>query len=151
LDFNNSFDGQVNDLRSAIVSMYWGQPVVDLMERARQALLMPDAKESAVCQVAVALFARDLETNPPPSVPWKRYEDFYHDLRQLQRVNERERYDENGKDERKEITGSGELMDKIGLKIELSGVDFKYIRRAGKINKGLVIICALLWVTGEGR
>lgn len=154
MDFNNSFDEQVSDLESSIFWMYWGQLVVDLMERARKILPTPDAKDSVICQLAVGVFARDLESSADLTVPWRRYNEVYLRLRQLQRQNESDRRSKKAKDERKELTcgdATLEQMEKIALKIEGSGIDFKYIRRDGKANKTLVVLCALLWVTGEGK
>ncbi len=55
MNLDNTPTGQVDELTALFVIMFWGQPMVDLIERARKALLMPDAKDSAVCQMAIAL------------------------------------------------------------------------------------------------
>lgn len=119
-------------MTALFVIMFWGQPMDALIQRARAALLLPDSKESGVCQAALARFARDLEAGA--KVPWDRFAEIHADMRGL-----------GGK---KEITygeATLEMIEAIGLHIEASGAAFKYVRRAGAINKPLVILCALLW------
>jgi hypothetical protein len=137
LNFRNLPD-EVIDLTALFVIMFWGQPMVDLVSRARVALTLPDAKDSGVCQASLARFARDLDAGANP--PWQEYADVHASMRSLEG--------------RKEITyGEASLaaIETIGRYLETSGVDFKRVRRAGAINKPLVILCALLWAAGHDQ
>lgn len=146
MNFRQPASEQVIDLTALFVIMFWGQPMVALVQRAREALLLPDAKDSGVCQAALSRFSRDLEAGCQP--PWEDFANIHAQMRRL-----------GGK--KKEITygeATLELIESIGRRMDLVNANYKgdtgenlfsNLYRGSAINKPLVILCALLWAAGE--
>lgn len=123
--------------------IFWGEPMDELVRKVRANMTLPDLGDSATCQAALVRMAHDLEHQAV--VPWALYAEKHKDYRALGRAKE--------KNDRHFVLGEEVLnaVETIIRYAEESGEDFKNLRRDGVPNKPLAILCALLWVSGEGR